>query len=94
MDYKHEAEKILCEHTSAVMSSARIEFEDNESMLEFTIHECGFILTKHLLEGSYTPLQYNAVRNELAPMLWKLFAPHIEEEQEHKRAEYRRLLDI
>ena len=81
MDYRFEAEKILCEHTSAVMSSAH---EDNQSMLEFTISECGFILTQHLLEGKYTPMQYNAIRNELAPMLWKLFEPHIKKEEEQK----------
>jgi hypothetical protein len=81
MDYKYEAQKILCEHTSAVMSSTHIEFETNEAMLEFTIQECGFILTNYLIEGKYTPMQYNAVRNELAPMLWKIFEPHIIKEQ-------------
>lgn len=81
MDYKFEAEKILCEHTSAVMSAARCGFEDNQSMLEFTTEECGFILTQHLLEGKYTPLQYNAIRNELASLLWSIFGPHIEAEK-------------
>ena len=94
MDYRYEAEKILCEHTSAVMSSAHIEFESNQAMLEFTIQECGFILTQHLLDGKYTPMQYNAIRNELAPMLWKLFEPHIQEEDEQKRAEYVKLFSI
>ena len=84
MDYKHEAESILYEHTSAIMSSAHIEFDTNEDMFNFTNEECGFILTKRLLEGKYTPMQYNAVRNELAEMLWSIFGPHIEAESAQK----------
>lgn len=88
MDYKYEAEKILSEHTTAILCSCRTGFDNTHDMLEFTTSECGFILTKHLLDGDYTPMQYNAVRNELASMLWNLFGPHIEREEAEKLTEF------
>jgi hypothetical protein len=94
MDYKHEAKKILYEHTSAVMHCATMEFESNEAMLDCMIEECGFILTEALLEGKYTPMQYNAIRNELASILWGIFEPHIKKEMENEMAEFVKLFSI
>ena len=94
MDYKAEAEQILHEHTTAVMNCATVEFENNEDMLAFTINECGFILTKYLLEGKYTPMQYNAIRNELAQMLWNIFEPHIKQEANKEINEFVALFSI
>ena len=79
MDY-NEARKILYEHTSAIMSACATEFGSNTEMLEFTTKECGYILTEYLLEGKYTPMQYNAIRNELAQLLWGVFQVHVEKE--------------
>lgn len=82
MDYNWEATKILNEHCAGVMSCATMEFETNEAMLEFTTEECAFILTEYLLEGKYTPMQYNEIRNELSALLWGIFGPHVEKERE------------
>lgn len=89
-DANHEAEKILCEHSEGVMSCTTMEFESNEAMLEFTTQECAFILTNKLLEGKYNPMQFNAVRNALAELLWKIFGPSVEAETE---AELKRFCD-
>lgn len=80
IDPTHEAEKILREHSEGVMSCCTMEFDSNEEMLEATISECAFILTNKLVEGKFTPMQYNAVRNELGKLLWKVFGPYVEEE--------------
>lgn len=81
MDYAYEAHTILYEHCAGVMSCATTEFNSNEAMLEFMTKECAFILTERLLEGKYTPMQYNAVRNELSALLWNIFEPHIAKER-------------
>ena len=81
MDYNHEAKKIIYEHCGAVMSCCVTEFESNQDMYEFTLNECAFILTENLMQGKYTPMQYNAIRNELSQILWAIFEPHIEAEE-------------
>lgn len=94
MDYKCEAEQILHEHTCAVMNCATVEFDNNEDMLAFTIDECGYILTNYLLQGKYTPMQYNAIRNELAQIIWNIFEPHIKQETEQEITEFVKLFSI
>lgn len=87
-DPVHEAFKILCEHNFAVMSCAHCEFESNQEMLESTTSECAFILTTNLVEGKYTPMQFNAVRNALSELLWKIFEPSITAEQEAEHQQF------
>jgi hypothetical protein len=82
MDYVYEAQSILYAHCEGVMSCATIEFENNRDMLEFMTQECAYILTERLLEGKYTPMQYNAIRNELSALLWGIFEPHIIKEDQ------------
>ena len=41
---------------------------------------CSNILTKDFIDGKYTPMEYNAIRNELGKLLWKLFEKHIQKE--------------
>jgi hypothetical protein len=94
MDYIYEAHCILYEHCAGVMSVATTEFKTNEEMLEFMTHECAFILTEKLLEGKYTPLQYNAIRNELSALLWGIFEPHIKKERDEELAEFVKLFSI
>lgn len=86
MDYNHEAKKILYEHSEGVMSCCTTEFETNEEMLDFMIQECAFILTEKFLEGKYTPMQFNAIRNELSTILNQKFAPFIEVERAKQNA--------
>lgn len=73
MDYKHEANKIICEHTNAYLQSVKAEYETNRDMMDEMYTECAFILTNYLLEGKYTPMQYAAIRNELGSMIWNIF---------------------
>jgi hypothetical protein len=94
MDYIYEAHCILYEHCEAVMSSITTEFKTNEAMLEFTTKECAFILTEKLLEGKYTPMQYNAIRNELSALLWNLFEPHLKKERDDAITEFVKLFSI
>lgn len=76
MDYKHQAELILCEHNNGVMScTSDLTFDNIQDMWEFTLEECAFILTNKLLEGKYSPMQFNAIRNELAKLINNIFIP-------------------
>ena len=81
---KDEAYIIIREHTNAYMQAVHAEFECSRDMMETMYAECSYILTSYLLEGKYTPLQYNAVRNELGAMIWNVFKPHIEAEDKAK----------
>ena len=83
-DPAHEAFKILCEHTTAMVDGIHAEYESTQHMLDCTTEECAFILTTNLVEGKYNPLQYAAVRNELSKMLWNTFGPAIEAEEKAK----------
>ena len=94
MDYDFEARTILYEHTNAVMSCGTTEFDSNLDMLDFTAHECAYILTERMLEGKYTPMQYNAIRNKLAQLLWDIFDPHIKAETQREIDEFVKLFSI
>ena len=91
MDYAYEASKILRENTNAYMQSAYVEYDSNKDMMEDMYNNCAFILTNYLIEGKYTPMQFNAVRNELGKMIWHIFKPHIEAED---KAEFAKLYSI
>lgn len=81
-DAESEAINILEEHTKAYMCAALPEFDTNKELYECVNEECAFILTQRFVHGGYTPMQYNAVRNELAKLLWRLFNPYISAEQQ------------
>lgn len=94
MDYDFEARTVLYEHTNAVMSSCVTEFKSNLDMLDYTANECAYILTERLLEGKYTPMQYNAIRNKLAKLLWDVFDPYIEKETQEEVNNFVKLFSI
>ena len=81
MDYIHEASKILHENTNAYMQGVYAEYDSNRDMMEDMYNNCAFILTNYFIEGKYTPMQFNAIRNELGKMIWNIFKPHIEKEE-------------
>ena len=81
MDYAYEASKILCENTSAYMQSVHVEYDSNRDMMEDMYANCAFILTNYLIEGKYTPMQFNAIRNELGKAIWNIFERHIKVEE-------------
>lgn len=87
MDYAYEASKILYENTNAYMQGVHAEYQSNRDMMEDMYENCAFILTNYLIEGKYTPMQYNAVRNELGALIWKIFKTHIEVEDAKKKVE-------
>ena len=80
MDYAYEASKILHENTNAYMQGVNAEYNSNRDMMEDMYNNCAFILTNYLIEGKYTPMQFNAIRNELGKMIWNIFKPYIEAE--------------
>ena len=79
-DPADKAKYILQEHCASVMQCVYQEFSSNEEMYECMVSECAFILVTDFIEGKYTPMQYNAVRNELAKLLWGIFEPYVEAE--------------
>jgi hypothetical protein len=56
-------------------------------MMEDVYENCAFILTNYLIEGKYTPMQFNAIRNELGKMIWNIFKTHIEVEDAKRKVE-------
>ena len=80
MDYAYEASKILCENTNAYMQGVHAEYDSNRDMMEDMYENCAFILTNYLIEGKYTPMQFNAIRNELGKAIWSIFERHIKVE--------------
>ena len=74
-DINWEARKIISEHTEGVMSAAHYEPESEDELWQFMLQECAFILTEDFLKGKYTPMEYNAIRNEVAKLLNGIFAP-------------------
>lgn len=74
-DINWEARKIIARHTEGVMSCGSPEFESNMELWEFMLSECAFILTEDFLQGKFTPMEYNAIRNEIANILNAIFAP-------------------
>ena len=89
---KAQALDILCEHNTAILSGIHCKFNSNQDMLDVTTEECAFILTNRLVEGKYTPMQFNAVRNELAELLWKVFGSYVEAEHEEKKRVFQEAL--
>lgn len=83
---KDEARSIIVEHTNGYMQSAHVEFDSNRDMMEAMYIECSHILTDYLLDKKYTPMQYNAVRNELASLIWNTFEHHIHVEDDNAKA--------
>ena len=81
MDYAYEASKILCENTNAYMQGCHAKYDSNRDMMEDMYENCAFILTNYLIEGKYTPMQFNAIRNELGKAIWKIFERHIKVEE-------------
>ena len=74
MDYNLQARIIIRKHTAGYMSSAIYKPENATELWETMIQECAYILTEDFLNGKYTPMQYNAIRNELANVLNGIFA--------------------
>ena len=81
MDYAYEATKILHENTNAYMQGVYAKYDSNREMMEDMYNNCAFILTNYLIEGKYTPMQFNAIRNELGKAIWNIFERHIKVEE-------------
>ena len=77
---KHLAIRILHELTEAMMTSVEYHPENNRALYELMTEECACTITNKLIEGELTPMEYNDVRNELAELLWKIFASHLKYE--------------
>lgn len=77
---KFEARNIIAEHTGAYMQSTESRPENNQELYEDMVEGCAFVLTEWFIDGKYTPMEYNAIRNELGKVLWDLFEKHINAE--------------
>ena len=69
---KWAAQGILNEHTSAFLQSIIFEPESEMELWEAMANECAYILTDRLLKKEITLMEYNAIRNELASLLWSI----------------------
>lgn len=73
IDFSWEASKIIMDHTAAFMSGTAYNPEGKEELYDTMIDECSYLLTTKLLSHEYTPMEYNAIRNELAKQLADVF---------------------
>lgn len=80
IDALFHARYFIAQATDDMMRSTSYEPDNNEELYEFMTEMCSNILTKDFIDGKYTPMEYNAIRNELGKLLWKLFEKHIQKE--------------
>lgn len=73
IDISWEATNIIMRHTEAFMSSAGYEPANDEELYDMMVQECSYLLVLDLLSHKYTPMQYNAIRNEIAKQLADVF---------------------
>ena len=76
-----EARRIISEHTNATIQCTEHKFTTNQELYEYMVDGCAYILTEGLFDGTYTPKEYNDIRNKLATLLWSTFEKHIHDEQ-------------
>ena len=69
IDPMMEAKDIIQEHIYAFILGAIAKPETERDLYKMMAEECAFILLERRLEGKYTPLQFNAVRNAIASLL-------------------------
>ena len=77
IDITMEAINIIREHTNDFMMSADYTPTDSYELYETMVEECSHYLTMGLLNKKYTPMEYNAIRNEIASNLYDIFKEHI-----------------
>lgn len=76
-DINFEARMIIADHTEGMMScTSSYEPESHMEFWEYMLSECAFILSEKFLDGNYTPMEYNAIRNELAKIINAIFNPY------------------
>ena len=78
---KFEARNVISKHTEAYMQSVNYKPESHQELYDTMTEQCAFILTEAFLNGEYTPMEYNALRNEVSDMLWDIFEPYINGER-------------
>lgn len=77
IDASFEAVKIIEQHTQDYMRGASFVPTSAEDLYDKMTEECSHILTTNFLNGRYNPMEYNAIRNEIAKILWNLFRDHM-----------------
>lgn len=73
IDISWEASKIIMDHTGAFMSGVECNPENEAELYDIMVEECAYLLTTKLLSHEYTPMEYNAIRNELGKQLADVF---------------------
>lgn len=79
-DIVQEAQGIIRDHTAAYMTAVEYKPESVRDLYEDMVEECAYILAQKFIDGEYTPMEYNAIRNELGKLLWSVFEKHIHAE--------------
>lgn len=74
-----EAKDIIREYVGGLVQSSYYEPESNEELWVHMGAGCGAILADYFMEGVYTPMEYNAIRNEVARILDGIFEPICDE---------------
>jgi len=77
---KHLARCIIHEHTEATMNSVEFHPDNDRELYDYMVEGCAFIISEKFIDGELTPMEYNDLRNEVADILWKIFAPLLKDE--------------
>jgi len=80
-DAKYEAKRIFYDHTAAMIQGVSLTNPTAMELYNYVVDECAFILCDRLIRGVYTPLEYNAIREELATLLWGIFENYVVAEE-------------
>jgi hypothetical protein len=73
IDIKLAAQNIISDHTAAFMSGTTYVPTKPEELYDTMLNSCAHLLTEDFLNGVYTPMEYNDIRNELGSILWNAF---------------------
>lgn len=82
-----ETRNIIVRATDDMMRSVSPEPANNEELYEDMTEICSAVLVDDFLDGKYTPMEYNAIRNGIAKVLWDLFEKHIQAEDNYACSE-------
>ena len=68
-----EVRNIISAHVDALMRGTDYKPKTEDQLYDFMVTEISALLSDRLIDGDYTPMEYNSIRNQLASTLWKIF---------------------
>ena len=77
INIKVEATNIIVQHTDELIKCGTYNPNDSHELYDFMVDHCSRILVGKLLSKEFTPMQFNAIRDEVAHQLFDCFIDHL-----------------